>query len=241
MKTLMIGPLIFMTIDSGTTSKPIGTSPSSRIKKIPSPPSCMLTGTISKRSVILCVHRVVAKAQRLGIYDLHGMYQEWNMELVAQVCATAWRRGNGYVQTLNFSIEGHRFELRVTELPTIFALADNDFHRAEIITERTISENELAPLYFSGNEHNFGTTHGLLPEYTIFNNIFRNTLTPKRGDRINIQGSTRNLLLSIIDDQAPTCIGVFFWIEMWNILTHGTQYVIYAPYIHMIINYKTDM
>jgi hypothetical protein len=150
----MIGPLIFMTIDSGTTSKPIGTSPSSRIKKIPSPPSCMLTETISKRSVILCVHRVVAKAQRLGIYDLHGMYQEWNMELVAQVCATAWRRGNGYEQTLNFSIEGHRFELRVTELPTIFALADNDFHRAEIITERTISENELAPLYFSGNEHN---------------------------------------------------------------------------------------
>jgi hypothetical protein len=73
------------------------------------------------------------------------------------------------------------------ELPTIFAVADNDFHRAEIITERTIAKNELAPLYFSRNEHNFGTTHGLFPEYTIFNNIFRNTLTPKRGDRTNIR------------------------------------------------------
>jgi hypothetical protein len=93
----------------------------------------------------------------------------------------------------------------------------------EIITERTIEENELAPLYFPENEHNFGSTHDLLPEYTIFNNIFRNTLTPKRGDRTNIRGSTRNLLLAIIDDQDPPCIAIFFWIEMWNMLTHGAQ------------------
>jgi hypothetical protein len=56
-------------------------------------------------------HRVITKAQRLGIYDLLGMYQEWNMELVAHFCATAWRSSNGYEQTLNFSIEGHQFEL----------------------------------------------------------------------------------------------------------------------------------
>jgi hypothetical protein len=56
-------------------------------------------------------HRVIAKAQRLGIYDFLGMYQERNTEMVAQLCATAWRSGNGYEQHLNFSIEGHRFEL----------------------------------------------------------------------------------------------------------------------------------
>jgi hypothetical protein len=28
---------------------------------------------------------------------------------------------------------------------------------------------------------------------------------------------------------------------MWNMLTHGAQYVIYASYIQRIINYKTDM
>jgi hypothetical protein len=134
----------------------------------------------------LVFHKVITKTQRLRIFDLLGMYQEWNMKLVAQFCATAWRSGNGYEQTLNFSIDGHQFELRVTELPTIFTLADNDFHRAEIITERTIVDNELAPLYTSGNENNFDTTHGLIPEYTIFNNIFCNTLTPKRGDRTNI-------------------------------------------------------
>jgi hypothetical protein len=28
---------------------------------------------------------------------------------------------------------------------------------------------------------------------------------------------------------------------MMNMLTHGTQYVIYAPYIQRIINFKTEM
>jgi hypothetical protein len=74
----------------------------------------------------------------------------------------------------------------VTELPTIFGLADNDFHSPELIIERTIVENELDPLYMPRNERNYGTTHGLIPEYTIFNNIFHDILTPKRGDRTNI-------------------------------------------------------
>jgi hypothetical protein len=64
------------------------------------------------------------------------------------------------------------------KLSTIFAFAGNDFDREPISTERTISDNELAPLYYPKNEHNFGTNHGMLPEYYIFN-IFCNTLTPK--------------------------------------------------------------
>jgi hypothetical protein len=91
------------------------------------------------------------------------------------------------------------------------------------------------------NENNFGTTHGLIPEYTIFNNIFCNTLTPKRGDHTNIRGSTRNLLLAIVDDQPPPCISIFFLTKMMNMLTHGTQFVIYGPYIQRIINFKTEM
>jgi hypothetical protein len=84
--------------------------------------------------------------------------------------------------TLNFTLKGLRFELKITELPTIFAFARNDFDREPISTERSISDNELAPLYYPENERNFGTNHGMLPEYYIF----RNTLTLKRGDHTNI-------------------------------------------------------
>jgi hypothetical protein len=52
-------------------------------------------------------HKVIAKAQKLGIFDFLGMYEEWNTELVTQFCATAWRSGNGHDQALNFSIAGH--------------------------------------------------------------------------------------------------------------------------------------
>jgi hypothetical protein len=96
--------------------------------------------------------------------------------------------------------------LKITELPTIFDLAPNNFHREPISTKRTVSDNEMAPLYYPGNEHNFGTTHGMLPEYYIFNHNFRNTLTPKHGDRTNIRGSTWNLLLAILDNQPPPAV-----------------------------------
>jgi hypothetical protein len=59
-------------------------------------------------------------------------------------------------------------------------MASNDFHRPEIITEMTIADNELAPLYLPENENNFGITHGLIPEYNIFSNTFCNTLSQER-------------------------------------------------------------
>jgi hypothetical protein len=75
----------------------------------------------------------------------------------------------------------------------------------------------------------------------MFNNIFCNTLTPKRGDRTSIRGSTRNLLLAILDNMPPPCISTFLWMEFMFMLNHGMTYVIYAPYIQRIINYKTNM
>jgi hypothetical protein len=95
MKIPMSELLSFMTIGSGATLKLIGTSPSSRTGRIPSPHSSMLIVPICRRNVI---------------FDMLGMYQEWTTELVAQFCATAWS-GYGYENALNFSIEGHQFVL----------------------------------------------------------------------------------------------------------------------------------
>jgi hypothetical protein len=194
-------------------------------------------GMLEKRNHVF--NKVVSKAQQLGIYDMLGMWQ--NFELVAQFSSTAWLSGNGYDSTINFGIEGHHFSLCIKEIPALFGLANDDFHRANIANERTVSDNELALLYQPGNEHNYGTIHGLLSEYVIFNKIFHGTLTPKRGDRSNINGSTRVLLLAILDDLPPPCTSVFFWIEMLYMLKHGSTYVIYAPFIHKIINSKTNM
>jgi hypothetical protein len=118
---------------------------------------------------------------------------------------------------------------------------NDDFHRANIANERTVSNNELSPLYFLGNESNYDIIHDLLPDYVIFNKIFRGTLTTKRGDRSHINGSTRVLLLAILDDRPPPCISVFFWTKMLYMPKHGSSYVIYAPYIQKIINSKMDI
>jgi hypothetical protein len=99
--------------------------------------------------------KVIAKSEWLGIFDILGLHQEWNTELVAQFYATTWRSGEGFDSTLNFTLKGYRFEFKITELPTIFAFAGNDFNREAISTERTILDNELAPLYYHGNERHF--------------------------------------------------------------------------------------
>jgi hypothetical protein len=125
-----------------------------------------------KRKCDSMFQKVITKAQTLGIYDILALHQEWNTELVAQFYATTWRSGNGFDSTLNFVIECHHYELKISELPIIFGLAPNDFDKEPISTERSISDNELAPLYFPENENNYGTNHGMLPEYYIFNNIF---------------------------------------------------------------------
>jgi hypothetical protein len=67
-------------------------------------------------------HNVLTKAQTLGIYDILGLYQDWNIELMAQFYATTWRSEDGFDSTLYFTSEGHHFELKITELPTIFGL-----------------------------------------------------------------------------------------------------------------------
>jgi hypothetical protein len=108
-------------------------------------------------------HRVMAKPQRLGMYDTLGLHEERNTELVAQFYATTWRSGEQFDSTLNFALEGHRFELKIMNLPTIFAFVGNDFNREAISTERTILDNELAPFYYPGNERHIGTNHGMLP------------------------------------------------------------------------------
>jgi hypothetical protein len=110
---------------------------------------------LEKRNTVF--NKVIAKAQQLGIYDMLGMWQDWNCALVGQFCATTWLSENGYDSTINFSIEGHGFSLCIKEIPSLFGLANDDFHRADIANERTVSDNELAPLYFLGNESNYGT------------------------------------------------------------------------------------
>jgi hypothetical protein len=192
-----------MIIGFGATSKQIGTSPSSRIRRILSLLSSMLIGPICNRSVIQCSTKSSPKLKHWGSLTCLGFIKTGKLNWLLSSVPLL------YESTIDFSIEGHRFSLYVTEFPTIFGLTPNDLHRPKVITERTIAENELAPLYYPGNEHNYGKAHGLLPEYAIFNNIFRNTFTPKRGDRTSICGSIRNLLLSILDSQPLPCINTF--------------------------------
>jgi hypothetical protein len=43
----------------------------------------------------------------------------------------------------------------------------------------------------------FGTTHGMKPVYSMLNQLFRYTLTPKSGDNYNISNIVKDILLNV--------------------------------------------
>jgi hypothetical protein len=75
----------------------------------------------------------------------------------------------------------------------------------------------------------------------IMNRIFWETLTPKRGDRTKIHGTVKLLLLAMDFDHPPFSVFHFFWTELRYMLHHGSNPVIYAPYIQRMINAVTGM
>jgi hypothetical protein len=126
MKIHLTRLLSCMIIISGTISKLTSISQLSRNGRIQLPLSYMLIGLICSKSMIQCSTKslprpILFMRDSLGIFYILVMYQDWNTRLVAQFRSTAWRSGNGYESTINFSIEGHQFSVCVMEFPTIFA------------------------------------------------------------------------------------------------------------------------
>jgi hypothetical protein len=92
---------------SRTISRLIGYLTVIKEQKNPITPQLYVDWTYMQNKRDPMFNKIIAKAHSLGIFDILVLYQDWNTELVAQFCSTAWRNGNGYESTINFSIEGH--------------------------------------------------------------------------------------------------------------------------------------
>jgi hypothetical protein len=199
----------------------------------------MWTGPTCKGREISCFSRLSPSLSSMGyltfsVFIKNGTHSWWlsSMPLFGGVVMDWIPPSTSLLRLITSSSRLQKFQSFLVLLQMILI--------EPITTERSISDNELAPLYYPGNEHNYDSTHGMLPEYYLFNHICRNTLTPKRGDRTIIRGSTRNLLLAILDGQPLPCFSAFFWSKPMFVLHHGTQYAIYAPYIQRMINFKSN-
>ena len=64
--------------------------------------------------------KVIQQVEELSIYEFLGMKQDWNSELVAQFCSTAWFSGSEADSAINFTIEGHKFAIKAGQLVSVF-------------------------------------------------------------------------------------------------------------------------
>jgi hypothetical protein len=182
---------------------------------------------------------VIRECEKKRLYDFLALNQNWNNELVAQFCSTAWFEGEGKMSFIHFNLQGRAFWVSYRQFATILML-DDTLDEMEIHDEIDPTDKALMTLY-RDEDPDLTTTHGLRPYMETMNKIFRETLTPKRGDRTKIHGTVKLLLLAMDFDHPSFSVFHFFWTEMRYMLHHGSNPVIYAPYIQRMINAMTGM
>jgi hypothetical protein len=127
---------------------------------------------------------VIRECEKKRLYEFLALNQNWNNELVAQFCSTAWFEGEGKNSFIHFNLQGRAFWVSYKQFATILKL-DDTLDEMEIHDEINPTDEALMTLY-RDEDPDLAMTHGLRPYMEIMNRIFRETLTPKRGDRTKI-------------------------------------------------------
>lgn len=181
--------------------------------------------------------------QRHGILNWLKIHQDWNKELVAQFISTAWIEGtDNMINIIHFMIEGQRRSVTLKDILAFLEMDPRDYSKENAVHIHA-TNRDMGPLYLPGfdGDRLAGNVHGMLPVVRILNSILRNTLTPKYGDRVTVQSSSRDALLALMSPDANYSWSLFFWVELCYAIIHGSSYVPFAPYIQIIINKKFDM
>jgi hypothetical protein len=183
---------------------------------------------------------VISECQEKNLYFLLGMKQDWNNELIGQFVSTAWFEGEGKETFIHFTLQGIPYYVSYRRFAEILGL-EGTLNEVELHNEIEPTDEEFQQLYLNGEEADLDYTHGMRPYTKILNRLFRETLTPKRGDRSKIHGSTRVLLCAMNFERPRFNVFGFFWNELMFMLHHGKHSVVYAPYIQKMINVVTGM
>jgi hypothetical protein len=88
-----------------------------------------------------------------------ALNQNWNNELVAQFCSTAWFEGEGKMSFIHFNLQGRAFWVSYRQFATILML-DDTLDEMEIHDQIDPTDEALMTLY-RDEDPNLMMTHGL--------------------------------------------------------------------------------
>jgi hypothetical protein len=149
----------------------------------------------------------------MGLIYIMNFSCEWNEEVVAQFYATL--NVDGRRKVMHFTLGGKRFSIEMYEFASLFSLCgvNKTFYQGRSISDidRDLvhlyedKELEVSKMHFMYDKAygrvRFVHTHGLTPYYTLLNQLFRLTLTPRAGDPTNISHRAKDLLYQMAPSQ----------------------------------------
>jgi hypothetical protein len=93
-------------------------------------------------------------------------------------------------------LQGKPLSVSYERFAQILGFGEEDLGCPKIHGGEIPLDSEMAFMYDSiYGKVEFGTTHGMNPNYRMLNQLFRYTLTPKIGDNYNMSNITKDILV----------------------------------------------
>src|SRR6266508_1606843 len=101
--------------------------------------------------------------------------------------------------TIHWTIGGIHFSVDYVTFSRLLGLGSKDLERNQIHNELQLSDHALRDLYRRPRKAD-GGTQGLKSFYYVLKNLFRATLTLKKGDATSIHAFAKNILLRFAEN-----------------------------------------
>lgn len=140
---------------------------------------------------------------------------------------------------MHWRTEGTWFGVTYTQFASLLGFDDEDRKRVRIHINSYMDKKDMKHMYIPGQQHRFGTVHGMLPFYVYLHRMFRKTLAPRIGDQ-SISFYGRDLLKYMTPSEPEFSVIDYIWEEMMTIASSPQKSCGYAPCLMHVIEEITN-
>ena len=173
---------------------------------------------------------------RFELSDIMGFQYHWNEEVLAQFHAT-----NFYDQSIDdihWMIDGRHYRVGLTTFSRILGFGEEHRTYSHIHDEPRAEIHDIRYMWRDRRIAD-GKRSGLHSFYYILNNLIRNTINPKDGAALDINGYVRNVLARFAPSRDRFNVPRFMWTELRFVVEDGRRGLPYAPYLMFMIERVT--
>ncbi|RLM73537.1 uncharacterized protein C2845_PM15G02300 [Panicum miliaceum] len=134
-----------------------------------------------------------------------------------------------------------RYHITFPAFVSLFRLGDNDINYPKLHDEGVLESKEMHFMYTQNCRRDWGKMKSLYTFYSILNQLFRKTLTPRDGNTSDVTLFQRDLMAAMRPGSPQFSVGDFIWQEIKNVSENPQKICSCSPYIMYMIKKTTGI